>query len=159
VISYSKIRIFFITLTSVIILGSCHKKNDVIPTIYVDFNISINDPQFVDLVSIGGSVTVNRYTNNIGQGAAGFLENGIIIHSGASEYFAYDRTCPHDYTLDGSSIQVNIDPDNSLFAICPKCSTSYALPAGGTPSSGVGRYPLKNYRANFDGRYIWVSNY
>ena len=130
-----------------------------IPTTHVDFRISINDPQFVDLISIGGSVTVNRATNNIGQGAAGFDDNGIIIHSGANEYFAYDRTCPHDYTLDGSSIQVNIDPDNSLFAICPKCSTSYALPAGGTPYSGVGRYPLKNYRANFDGRYIWVSNY
>jgi len=159
VISISKIRFFLFTLTLAIILGSCNKDNDVIPYNYVNFSIDINDSQFVDLISIGGSITVNKYTNNIGQGAAGFQENGIIIHAGANEYFAYDRTCPHDYTLDGSSIQVNINPDNSLFAICPKCSTSYALPAGGNPSSGVGRYPLKNYRTSFDGQNIWVSNY
>ena len=56
------------------------------------------------------------------------------------------------------SIKVNIDPTFSIYAICPKCGTKYALSAGGTPASGIGRYPLKNYRTSFDGRYVSVWN-
>ncbi len=36
-------------------------------------------------------------------------------------------------------------------ATCPKCGTVYSLSASGTPASGVGRYPLKNYRTSAQG--------
>lgn len=139
-----------------ITLISCNKnKNDAIPYTYVNFILDLNDPQFVNLNAMGGSDTIDARTNNWGTGAAGFAGNGIIIYRGPNEFYAYDRTCPHDYAVNGLSIKVNID---FTLAVCPKCGTSYALAAFGTPASGIGRYPLKNYRTSFDGRFVRVWN-
>jgi nitrite reductase/ring-hydroxylating ferredoxin subunit len=155
VTSVSKIRFFLIALTFSVILGSCSKKNDVIPDVYVDFTLDLFDPEFVSLNAIG-SDTVNAQTNNWGRSAAGFDGNGIIVYNGGDgQFYAYDRTCPHDYEVNSLSIKVKID---FTMAVCPKCGTTYALSASGTPSSGVGRYPLKNYRTSFDGRYVRVYN-
>jgi nitrite reductase/ring-hydroxylating ferredoxin subunit len=154
VTSFSKIRFFLITLILIIASGSCKKKNDVIPDVYVNFTLDLNDPEFVSLNAIG-SDTVNARTNNWGRGAAGFDGNGIIIYNGGVEFYAYDRTCPYDYVVNGLSIKVKID---FTIAKCPKCGTTYALSANGTPASGVGRYPLKNYKTSFSGRYVTVWN-
>jgi nitrite reductase/ring-hydroxylating ferredoxin subunit len=143
-------------ITFVMTLSSCNKnKNDVIPDVYVDFLLDTSDPQFVSLSAMGGADTVDYRTNNWGAGSAGFSGNGIIVYRGVDEFYAYDRTCPHDYTKDGSSVKVKID---FTLAVCPKCGTTYSLSASGTPASGIGRYPLKNYRTNFDGRFVRVWN-
>jgi nitrite reductase/ring-hydroxylating ferredoxin subunit len=153
--SGSKICFFLIAMTYVISASSCSKaKNDVIPDVYVNFTLDIYDPEFVNLAAIG-SDTVNAKTNNWGSGAAGFDGNGIIIYNGGDAFYSYDRTCPHDYALNGLSVKVKID---FTIATCPKCGTVYSLSAGGTPASGVGRYPLKNYRTSFDGRFVRVWN-
>jgi nitrite reductase/ring-hydroxylating ferredoxin subunit len=155
----SKISLFFIVLLLLVLLYSCKKnKNDVIPNVYIDFTINLNDPEFISLTSVGESVTVNRNTNNFGVRAAGFASNGIIIHRGIDEFFAYDRTCPHDYALNESAIKIEIDKSSSMFAVCPECKTKYGLPVNGTPVEGAGRYPLKNYKTSFDGRYLRVWN-
>jgi len=137
---------------------SCNKDNDVIPDTYVNFSLNLNDPEFINLSAFGGSVTVDSRTNNWGIAAAGYNGNGIIICSGVEEYYAYDRTCPHDYTNNSLSVKVNIDPSNSMIGICPKCGTKYGLTVGGTPVEGVSRYPLKNYRTSFVGNYVNVYN-
>lgn len=155
---YSKIRFFFITVTFAIIICSCNKKNDVIPDTYVNFSLNLNDPEFINLTAFGGSVTVDYHTNNWGTAAAGYDGNGIIICSGLDEFYAYDRTCPHDYVTNSLSIKVNIDPSNSTIGICPECGTKYGLTVGGTPVEGVSRYPLKNYRTSFVGNYVTVYN-
>jgi len=157
VTSYSKITFFLFALSFACSLSSCKKsKNDVIPDVYVDFTLDLNDPEFINLNAVGGTVTVNENTNNYGQRSAGFAGNGIIVHAGVDEFFAYDRTCPHDYSIDESGIKINID---FIQAICPKCSTVYELSVGGVPGSGPGRYPLKNYKTIYDGRYLRVWNY
>lgn len=156
--AFSKIGIFFIIASLSTVLSSCNKKNDVIPDTYVNFTLNLNDPEFVSLSGFGGSVAVGYNTNNWGTGAAGYDGNGIIICCGVEEYYAYDRTCPHDYVVNNLSIKVNIDPSNSTIAVCPKCGTKYALTVGGTPASGVGRYPLKNYKTSLQGNYVLVWN-
>ena len=140
-----------------ITLTSCKKnKNDVIPDVDVDFSFSLNDPEFAHLSAIGSHVIVTSQTNNWGSLAAGFNNNGIIVYTSDIDVFnAYDRTCPYDYAVNGLSMKVNVD---FIQAICPKCSTYYELAAGGTPSSGPGRYPLKNYKTSFDGRFVRVWN-
>jgi len=158
VASDSKIRFFLITVALVFTFSSCNKKNDVIPDIYVNFTFNLNDPQFVNLTGFGGSVTVDSHTNNWGTAAAGYDGNGIIICSGNEEFYAYDRTCPHDYITNSLSIKVNIDPSNSTIGICPNCGTKYGLTVGGTPVSGAGRYPLKNYKTSIQGNYVTVWN-
>jgi nitrite reductase/ring-hydroxylating ferredoxin subunit len=150
------INILIIGLTAVS-LSLCKKnKNDVIPDVYVSFIIDLNDPLFFGLNSIGNSAIVTKETNNWGPGASGYDDNGIIVYNSLQDEFnAYDRTCPHDYAVNGLSIKVIIDGFN---AICPRCSTNYALYGLGTPISGPGRYPLKNYKTSFDGRFIRVWN-
>ena len=114
------------------------------------------DILFSDLAAIGNHVIVTSQTNNWGSKAAGYDGNGIIVYrSLPDEFNAYDRTCPHDYAVNGLSIKVNVDFTQ---AICPNCSTCYALSAFGTPVSGPGQYPLKNYKTKFDGRYLSVWN-
>ncbi|MBK7712661.1 MAG: hypothetical protein IPJ37_18155 [Bacteroidales bacterium] len=153
--SRSKIGFFLFTITLALLLLSCNKaKNDVIPDVYVNFTLDINDPEFISLTAIG-SDTVDANTNNWGNGAAGFNGNGIILYNGGDDFYAFDRTCPHDYEVNALSVKVKID---FTIATCPKCGTVYSLSASGTPASGVGRYPLKNYRTSFDGRFLRVWN-
>jgi hypothetical protein len=157
VTSYLKIGFFLFAATIAISLSSCSKnKNDVIPDVPVDFTLDLMDPLFVNLTAIG-SVTVDGNTNNWGSYASGgYNGNGIIIYNGGDEFYAYDRTCPYDYEINELSIKVNID---FTIAKCPRCNTIYSLSSFGTPASGVGRYPLKNYRTNFFyGRYVRVWN-
>jgi hypothetical protein len=153
--SVSKIGFFFFTIGIGLLMGSCSKaRNDVIPDVYVNFTLDIYDPEFINLTSIG-SDTVDSRTNNWGSGAAGFNGNGIILYNGGEYFYAFDRTCPHDYEVNGQSVKVRI---NFTIATCPVCGTVYSLSAAGTPASGVGRYPLKNYRTSFDGRFLRVWN-
>jgi nitrite reductase/ring-hydroxylating ferredoxin subunit len=158
VVSDSKIIFFIMAIAFAVMFSSCNKNNDVVPDVIVDFSINLNDPQFTDLNVFGGTALINANTNNLGPYAAGYGGNGIIIFAGVDEFYAYDRTCPHDYAVNGLSVKVTIDPSNSLNAICPECKTNYALAAGGTPSKGIGKYPLKNYITSLDGSYVRVWN-
>jgi hypothetical protein len=151
----SKIIFFSITLIATFSLITCKKsKNDVIPDVYVEFYINLNDPEFFDLNAIGNSKIITSATNNWGIDAAGFNGNGIIVYrSLPDEFNAYDRTCPYDYAENELSIKINIDGFNG---VCPQCKTTYALYGMGTPISGPGHYPLKNYKTSFDGQYVHV---
>lgn len=136
-------------------LASCTKaKNDVIPDVYVSFTLDLADPQFINLTAIGCD-TVDYNTNNWGSVAAGFNGSGIIIFNGGDDFYAYDRSCPYDYAVNGITVRVKAD---FTVATCPECGTVYSLSASGTPASGPGKYPLKNYRTSFDGRYVRVWN-
>lgn len=152
-----KIKVFFIFCITALAAAACNKKNDVIPDVTVDFYLDITDARFIDLNAIGGSVLVNSSTNN-DRYASGYAGSGIIVTRGVDEFFAYDRTCPYDYELDGSVVRIEIDPTGFAKAICPKCKSTFELISYGTPASGVSQYPLKNYRTTYDGRYIRVWN-
>jgi nitrite reductase/ring-hydroxylating ferredoxin subunit len=151
------INILIIAVTTVLLISCKKSKYDVIPDVYVDFIIDLSDPEFFVLNAATNSMIVTSATNNLGYRAAGYGENGIIVHRSAmgDEFYAYDRTCPHDYAVNGLSIKVNVD---FLNALCPKCSTNYSLEIGGTPISGPGRYPLKNYKTSFNGQSVHVWN-
>jgi len=155
---YPKIVLFLIALTLAATFNSCNKNNDVIPDRYVYFTLNLNDPQFVELNAIGGSVTINASTNNFGSSAAGYGGNGIIVSRGVDEFYAYDRTCPHDFAINELSIRIDIDNTGFAKAVCPECGTKYELISFGTPASGIGRYPLKNYKTRFDGANVTVWN-
>ena len=156
--SKPKIIFFFGIFSAMLIAVSCSKnKNDVIPDVYVDFYIDLNDPEFFELNSIGVADTIDKYTNNLGQRSAGYDENGIIIYRALlDQFYSYDRTCPHDFAVNSKSIKIKLQ--ESYFARCPECGTVYDLFSGGIPYSGVGKYPLKNYRTAFNGQIVHVWN-
>jgi len=154
----SKLRIFLLICILSFFHITCNKeKYDVIPDVLVDFYIDLNDPEFFDLNAIGNYVLVNSNTNNLGYKASGYDDNGIIIYRAqVDEFIALDRTCPHDYALDGTSVAVDVD---GIYAECPLCNSIYALPSYGTPTSGPSKYPLKMYRTSFNGQFVHVTNY
>lgn len=155
---FLKITFFSALIVFTLAISGCkNQNNDVIPDVYVNFQIDLlYDNEFSDLNAIGNHVIVTSATNNWGSRAAGFDNNGIIVYrSLMDEFNAYDRTCPHDYALNNTSVKVNVD---FTVAICPRCSTKYSLSAFGTTISGPGKYPLKNYSTSFDGRFITVWN-
>ena len=155
----SKITIFSFLLLLAVFSLSCNRENDVIPDVMVDFTIDLTNPAFNSITSFGGAVVISNSSPVAGTWRGGYDSNGIIVFAGVDEYYAYDRTCPHDYTENATSVKVNLDPSSSLFAICPVCESKYALSAYGTPASGKSRYPLKNYRTSYDGRFVRVWNY
>ncbi|MFZ0472067.1 MAG: hypothetical protein WAL94_05590 [Bacteroidales bacterium] len=157
--SVSNLKFFLIISLIPVLSVSCDKeKNDVIPDVYTDFYVDlVSDPYFFDLASsLAYGMYVSSATNNWGVKSAGYDDNGIIIfHLMPDEYYAYDRTCPHCYVVNSLSKAVIIDV---IDAVCPQCSTHYALASFGTPSSGPGQYPLKNYNAALSGQYLHVWN-
>lgn len=154
----SKLRIFLLICIFFLFHIACHnEENDVIPDVLVDFYIDLNDPEFFNLNAIGNFILVNSSTNNLGYRASGYDNNGIIVYRAqVDEFIALDRTCPHDYSLDGTSIAVTVD---GIYAECPVCASQYALPSYGTPTSGPSRYPLKMYKTSFNGQFVHVTNY
>jgi hypothetical protein len=155
----SKIKYFFISLAFLLLPASCeNNKNDVIPNVYVDFTMDITyDILFRDLTSMGNSVIVNYLTNNWGYRSVGYDSSGIIVYrADLDQFYAYDRTCPYDYVVKNKIVRINVD---FIHAICPVCSTYYELSSYGSPSSGPGRYPLKNYKTSFDGQKVHVWNH
>ncbi len=139
---------------------SCKKPQyDVIPYVYVNFTLNLMDPEFQPLLAPGNYILVDASTNRLGYTAAGYDGNGIIVYRASmDEFFAYDRTCPHDYALDNSSIAVDTI-SSYIYVKCPECESEYALPNFGSPTKdGPSKYPLKNYRTNFDGQYVHVYN-
>jgi nitrite reductase/ring-hydroxylating ferredoxin subunit len=153
----SKILFFSIAVILVYNVISCRKDNtDVIPDVYIDFTLDLQDPEFAALLLSGSSDTIDASTRNLGSRAAGFDGNGIIIYTGPDEFFAYDRTCPYDYAINNLSIKVKV---NFSQAECPHCGTIYSLAAFGSRLSGSGQYPLKNYNTGFEEeRFLRVWN-
>ena len=144
-------------IISILIISSCSKqKNDVIPDVFVDFTIDLESPDFANLTVAGSFDTINATTQGWGAPAAGYNGNGIIVYTGPDQYLAYDRTCPHDFVTSGRSIKIKVD---YAVATCPVCGTKYDLSAFGTPVSGPGKYPLKNYNTSVSyNRYLRVWN-
>ncbi len=156
----SNLRKFLLIPLISLLTVSCNKEgNNIIPEVYVDFTINLGtDPQFFDLSAVGNYALIDENTNNWGVSAAGFDGNGIIVfHSSLDEFFAYDRTCPYDYAINGLSVAVNVDED-LINVICPQCSSKYSLFSFGTPVSGPSKYPLKMYKTSFNGQFIHVYN-
>jgi hypothetical protein len=155
-VAKSKILFFSVTILMGSLISCKKSKYDVIPDVYVDFTISLNDPEFVALRATTGVAFVDAKTNNIGTSAAGYDGNGIIIYNDEDQFYAYDRTCPYDFYVNGKSVKLNVD---FIYGVCPACGTKYALAVSGLPASGPGKYQLKPYKTAFNPPYVHVWHY
>ena len=158
--SGSNLKYFLVPALMLVTLISCNdENNDVIPDITVDFTIQFSDPEFFDLNNAPGtSALISASHIHLGIGTGGFDKNGIIVYNSGLqgfEYYAFDRTCPNCYVTASESIAINLD---GVFAICPRCSTNYALGSSGMPQSGPGQYYLKNYHTEYFGSGLRVWN-
>jgi Rieske Fe-S protein len=125
------------------LLTNCNDYEDVVPYVYVNFYISLADPDFAALNTPGNSVMVTGGANGI-----------LIYRIDIEEFAAYDRTCTHEISSDC----VIFTDESGLFGIDTTCCYSEFLLLDGSVSKGPARFPLKRYRTYFDGYTLHVYN-
>lgn len=128
-------------------LFSCKKTTEEqqpeIPFVMVNFVIMPNSTQYIELNQPGGVVTVTGGYRGI-----------IIYRKTENEFMAYERACAYDPTADSARVQIE---SSGITCVCPKCKSKYIL-LDGSPFEGVSRWPLKQYRTNYDGTYLYITN-
>ena len=144
----SKLKIFLISGLIIYNISGCKpEEQHPIPDVYVNFLINIRtEPDFFFLQAQGTSVIIT--SSSIGALSLGYNDNGVIIYnSGTDEFYAFDRTCPHDFP---ESIIVETDGVSGL-ATCPQCGSVFILPSIGLPDlDSPSRWPLKAYHAVYN---------
>lgn len=140
---------FFLLLVVTVVSTSCKKSEEAsqpvteIPYVVVNFFVSPNSTQYIELNHIGGCVTVT-----------GGYKGIIIYRKTENEFMAFERACPYDPLADSSQVRVDV---SGITCYCPKCKSKYIL-LDGSPYEGPSQWPLKQYRTNYDGTYLYISN-
>jgi len=130
-------------LAAILLQPSC-KKDDgqgEIPTVLVNF---VMYPNTLDYVEIGGWIYKNEY---------GY--RGIIIYRmSPDDFMAYERTCPHDPEKSTAIVEVE---SSGVTAVDSTCMSRFLL-TDGSAFSGPSTRPLKQYRTEYDGNKLYVTN-
>ncbi len=153
---YSKVIIFFIITTLWLVPSACkNNSNNIIPNVFVNFTIDLNDPMFNDLKAVGNTVVIT--SAYAGTASAGYNNHGILVYRASeTEFYAFDRTCTFEEAKDQAVV---LEHTGDMSVECPHCHSVYILPSYGYPTDkGPARYPLKQYRTSFDGQIIHVYN-
>lgn len=135
----------------VLLAMSCNKVNvSNIPyaPVYLALDLRYQDKDLVGLLNFK-EITQPR---NAGE-MVGF--SGILVVNGYDDqYYAYDLCCPHE-----ANRNIKVEADNTGYAKCPKCGTSYEIALGtGTPN-GVSEFALTKYPITRNGQELIIRNY
>ncbi len=127
-----------------IINGCKERDNDnPIPNVHVNINLDINSTLYSNLSIIGGHEYIT----------GGY--KGIIVYRASQyDFMAYDRACPYDHQIDDARLDVE---DNGMTVIDSTCMSRFLL-LDGSVVDGPATRPLKAYRTNFDGEYLFIYN-
>lgn len=142
----TKIRLASVVFGFAILFSSCvEEEPTIIPDVYVNFNISLDLPQYNALNSVNNAVKVPNY---------GYDENGVIVYRFTlDEFLAFDATCPQHIE---KSTSIDLDDGGAAgTATCPHCQTTYSFFNFGQASKG---YPLKRYKVSVNGSFLNISN-
>jgi nitrite reductase/ring-hydroxylating ferredoxin subunit len=114
------------------------------PKVPVNFTIYPNDATYLDLNYFGGHM---YFTGGV---------NGIVVYR-VNEYSftAFDRACPYDWD-DKSEPRVSVE-DDGITLRCEKCGSMFGILDGGI-IKGPAKYPLKQYKINYDGMRLRVHS-
>jgi Rieske Fe-S protein len=81
---------------------------------------------------------------------------GIIIYrSDVDQYHAFDMACTFEEDF---SCTVEEDPSFKGVVKCPCCSSQFLLMQGGDPINGPASWPLVEYYASINGRFLVIRN-
>lgn len=123
-----------------------------IPNAGVNITINMNLPEYFNLQNLGEHVVVED------QGNRGVY----IIHNYDDLYYAVERTCPYESTVDCAQVTIDYtilrlkcgQVENDSFIAC--CGSEYDF--NSTFLSGPTRCNLKTYRVAKNGNQLFVSN-
>jgi nitrite reductase/ring-hydroxylating ferredoxin subunit len=137
---YALILIGFVLFSS----SSCERSNPSgIPYVPVNIQLTVSNPEFVDLQAVGGWV-------EIGGGSMGI----IIYRFSPEEFRAYDRHCTF---LVDEYCRVSVD-NTQITAHDADCCDSKFLLVDGAPIDGPANIGLHQYNTSFDGNSLLIFN-
>jgi len=131
-----KLKLIFISFILFGVFSTCDTESP-IPEVYVNFIIQLDDPTFVNLNPVGGSVYI-PFEGNKGI---------IVIHSDINKFNAYDATCTYD--PDAAWGRVVIDA-SGISAVDTVCGSTFSLMLNGMVTNGPAGLPLIEYIADYN---------
>lgn len=138
----SSLQHISLLLTIFLIFQLCKEHENPVPITNVNITIDLNDANYNDLVP--GSY--KYITGGI---------NGIVLYrKNFTEFSALERTCPYEARY---GIRVTVNPDNELYLVCDSCESRFYI-EDGSLIEGPSEYPLRTYKTNYDGRFLYIYN-
>ena len=133
---HSTIKYLFVVLLIILFASECRKDPDVIPNVYVNITININEPEYIDLNTVGGWVYLTGGLNGI-----------YVRRSDINEFMAFDRTCSYK-PEENNRVQVVDSVDYYLGD--PVCGSKFLVLDGSPDGNGPATHYLKRYQTEFD---------
>lgn len=132
-----------IAVLPLVLFAGCKKDNQGIPNVQVNISIYVNDPQYVNLSSIGGWVYVTGGYRGI-----------IIYRKSISEFTAFERCCTYDPENPDEYVKVD---SNNIEAYDANCGSRFII-TDGSVTHGPAGLPLKKYQTSYDGTVLTIYN-
>jgi nitrite reductase/ring-hydroxylating ferredoxin subunit len=139
-----KLRFFYVLFIGIVFVSCNRDRNNIIPNVLVDVEININNPEYINLMAVGGSMYLSGGSR------------GIVVYRYSQDTFvAFDRHCP--YNPSDACGQVTFDT-NSAIILKDVCCGSQFLLTDGSLYSGPATNSLKRYQTFFDGTILRIYN-
>lgn len=139
-----KLNFCIIAVIILFFLACRDEENNNIPLVEVNFQRNLNEPDLLNLQSIGGWVMVSGGSRGI-----------ILYRTSSTEVKAYDRHC----TFQPSSTCALVSVDANGFTASDQCcGSSFQLTNNGSVSSPPAVTPLKSYTTYIDNDILYVTN-
>jgi nitrite reductase/ring-hydroxylating ferredoxin subunit len=135
-------QIVLIVAFLIVVFSAC-KKDDRIPYVPVNFQLSLNQPAYQELKTPGNSVSI---TGGV---------RGIIVYCNyADDYVALERNCPYQPFNDSARIYID---STGLFAVCKHCNSKFFL-MDGSIVEGVAGQNLLQYNTYLENNILYITN-
>jgi nitrite reductase/ring-hydroxylating ferredoxin subunit len=118
-------------------------ENNNIPLVEVNFSINIDNPEYIDLKTVGGWVEVSGGSRGI-----------ILYRANQDEIKAYDRHCTFQPSSTCALVSVDI---NNITASDQCCGSTFSI-VNGSVTNPPASVSLKNYGTRLDGNVLFVFN-
>lgn len=140
-------KIFRIFIAFIFVLSgpACKKQDDIVPNVYVDVFVYLNQPANVSLNSIGNW----KYIDGGVKGTAGI----VLYRRSMDEFVAFDRVCTYQ-----PKNLCAVEVESSNVQLKDACCGSKFLLYDGSPSNGPASRALKQYNVSFLNGVVHVYN-
>jgi len=115
---------------------------DLIPQVFVEETINLNNFEYSQLNNLGGFVYITGGVRGI-----------IIYRKSTNEYLAFERNCT--YQPFDACANVKVD-ESTLFMIDTCCSSTFSF--DGIPTGGPAQIPLRQYRTFLDHSLLTITS-
>ena len=137
-------KYLLLVCSSLMLFVSCSKDiESTVPNVPVNIRLNLDNPAYIQLNSIGGSMSIEGGNRGI-----------IVYHRGFEDYVALERTC--SYSSTDTCAYVSIDSAISSVG-CRCCGSRFQL-LDGAPIKGPANASLRSYKTNIVDRYLYIYN-